>query len=317
MEKIMQKNRKTLLLTTQNGYYAMANFTTMQNRTLLSFSFSTLGEKRVEVWCRDKEWEFNVYVQKAEFSLPLLDLEQVGIAVFEKDKLICKSGKEKEIEKFESNENDKSEESEIKEKEEVEIEQVVYNDNEIAQENYYPPFYKVHCEKNKEQVIILSSKIYEYAENNQDGLFNCPLKNKKREETIFTKTEIEEVASTQIFNKSSFRRTACYYEKVKDKIDELFEKGERNTELENLMGDSKWVKINNNKNQHYVVGIIGSKNSIPDYICYGVPSNFSFTPPSCLGSDARWLPIDVKNPQGKGYWVMFQSARTGETIKTE
>ena len=27
----------------------------------------------------------------------------------------------------------------------------------------------------------------------------------------------------------------------------LFEKGERQTELENLMGDSKWVKINNNK----------------------------------------------------------------------
>ena len=313
----MQKNRKTLLLTTQNGYYAMANFTAMQDSTLLSISFSTLGEKRVEVWCIDKEWEFNVYVQKAEFSLPLLDLEQVGIAVFEKDKLICKSGKEKEIEKFESNENDKSEESEIKEKEELEIEQGLYNDNEIAQENYYPPFYKVHCEKNKEQVIILSSKIYEYAENNQDGLFNCPLKSKQNNENSLSSMAEKEVASTQLLGRSTFRRTACYYEQVKDKIDDLFEKGERQTDLENLMGDSKWVKINNNKNQYYVVGIIGSKNSIPDYICYGVPSSFSFLPPASLGKDARWLPIDVKNPQGKGFWVIFQSARTGETIKTE
>lgn len=313
----MQNKHKTLLLTTQNGYYAMANFSLTQNSTLLSFSCATIGEKKVKVWCNDKEWEFNAYTQKAEFFLPLIDLEKVGIAVFVGDSLVCKNGKEKEIEKFESYENDKSEESKTKEKEEVEIEQVYYNDNQVMQENYYPPTYKIHCEKDKEQVIYLSSKIYEYAENNQDGLFNCLLKSKQNNENSLSSMAESEVASTQLLGKSTFRRTACYYEQVKDKIDDLFEKGERQTDLENLMGDSKWVKINNNKNQYYVVGIIGSKNSIPDYICYGVPSSFSFLPPASLGKDARWLPIDVKSPQGKGFWVIFQSARTGETIKTE
>lgn len=313
----MQNKHKTLLLTTQNGYYAMANFTKLQNSTLLCFSCATIGEKQVKVWCNDKQWEFKAYTQKAEFFLPLIDLEKVGIAVFVGDSLVCKSGKEKDIEKFESNKNDKSEESEIKKKEEVEIEQGGYNDNQVAQENYYPSSYKVRCEKDKEQTIILSSKIYEYAENNQDGLFNCLLKSKQNNENLLSSMAEKEVASTQLFSKATFRRTACYYEQVADKIAELFEKGERQTELENLMGDSKWVKINNNKNQYYVVGIIGSKNSIPDYICYGVPSSFSFLPPASLGKDARWLPIDVKNPQGKGFWVIFQSARTGETIKTE
>ena len=83
------------------------------------------------------------------------------------------------------------------------------------------------------------------------------------------------------------------------------------------MPDSKWVRIAYSPTQYYVVGVIGDKRNRPDYLCYGVPAAFSFVPPRSLGKDARWVPLSVKEPQGNGYWLIFQSAKSGETVRND
>jgi hypothetical protein len=169
------------------------------------------------------------------------------------------------------------------------------------------------------EAVVLSRKIDEFVENNREGLFNSVIcKKKDQKKDFFVEKErdfsIKRESASTVF--PSPLRKACYYEQVRDRIDALFEKGERESLLESLMPESRWVKIHKTATQYYVVGIIGRK-SMPDYMCYGLPSDFSMIPPSSLGKDARWLPLDVKNPQGKGYWLLFQSAKTGETVGSD
>lgn len=104
-----------------------------------------------------------------------------------------------------------------------------------------------------------------------------------------------------------------FYEMIAEQLNELFEKYPKERALENLIDNSKWVKIKNIDNKHYVVGIIYNNNDIK-YICYGVPGNYSKEPPIELREYSQWLPTDITNPYDNGYWVMYQDADTGENV---
>lgn len=105
---------------------------------------------------------------------------------------------------------------------------------------------------------------------------------------------------------------ADFYDEIRTKIDKLFDKGERLTELESRMPDTKWVRIPYEKRGYYVVGIIGSR---PDFIAYGLPGKFSAEAPEELGASARWWPWNVKEPEGDGLWLLYQDAHTGDSVE--
>lgn len=105
---------------------------------------------------------------------------------------------------------------------------------------------------------------------------------------------------------------ADFYDRIKPKLDKLFERGERYEKLEREMPLTKWVKIPYEKSGYYVVGIIGDK---PDYVCYGVPGTYSPDPPEELGKNCKWLPFDVSRPQEQGLWLLYQDARTGKSVQ--
>ncbi len=105
---------------------------------------------------------------------------------------------------------------------------------------------------------------------------------------------------------------ADFYERIKPKLDKLFERGEHFEKLEREMPLTKWVKIPYEKNGYYVVGIIGDN---PDYICYGVPGTYSPIPPEELGRNCKWLPDDVSRPQERGLWLLYQDAATGKSVQ--
>lgn len=110
-------------------------------------------------------------------------------------------------------------------------------------------------------------------------------------------------------------RELSYYEQVSDQIEKLFTEGTRETELESLMPHTKWVRVDfSGDGRFYVVGLVGDK---PDYICYGLPADYSPEPPDEISGYCGWLPLDVKNPQGKGYWLLYQDADTGESVTTD
>ena len=102
---------------------------------------------------------------------------------------------------------------------------------------------------------------------------------------------------------------SVFYEQIKTQLDELFASCERFTLLEKLMPETQWVRVDFDESKFYVVGLIGKK---PDYICYGVPAEYAPYPPAELGDGCRWLPEDPEDAGGKGFWLMFQDAATGE-----
>ena len=107
---------------------------------------------------------------------------------------------------------------------------------------------------------------------------------------------------------------ACYYEKVKKELSSLFAKYPREEPLCRLLPDSEWVRIAFGKGKYYVVGLIREEKR-PKYICYGVPAEKRGEPPSALKGWCSFLPASLFDTDGKGYWMMYQDAETGHSVK--
>ena len=105
-----------------------------------------------------------------------------------------------------------------------------------------------------------------------------------------------------------------FYFQVKSQIDELFSKFGEDEELCNLVPNSKWVRVSyENSNSYYVLGLIYKNDNI-DYIAYGLPAENPNKPPEDLKEYAQWFPVLPQNPEGRGYWVVYQSALSGESV---
>lgn len=103
-----------------------------------------------------------------------------------------------------------------------------------------------------------------------------------------------------------------FYFSVKDRLDELFVMYPRDEMLEKIIPSSKWVRINYDKEDFYVAGVL-VEDGIVTHIAYGVPGYEGKTPPKETECICDWLPI--KNlPKYQGYWLIFQSADTGEIL---
>ncbi len=108
-----------------------------------------------------------------------------------------------------------------------------------------------------------------------------------------------------------------FYDQVKDQIDKLFEEYEREAQLEQLLPNTKWVKVKyEDSESFYVLGLIYEDDSIK-YIAYGLPAEDCTKPPKDLQEYAQWLPLDSSNQQAEGYWLVYQSADSGESISIE
>ena len=106
----------------------------------------------------------------------------------------------------------------------------------------------------------------------------------------------------------------CYYDKVKNELAALFGRYPAEEELAGCIPYSKWAKVTFSRNKYYTVGVISDEHK-PKYICYGVPAESRKDPPEALKGLCSFLPLSVFDLNGKGYWMMFQDAETGQCIK--
>ena len=102
-----------------------------------------------------------------------------------------------------------------------------------------------------------------------------------------------------------------FYLSVKPQLDEIFVCFPECDDLEEVVPNSKWAKIQV-EDGFYVVGLI-LDGEVVRYISYGVPATKNSCPPSEIRDVAVWLD-DGKN-EGKGYWVIYQDAMTGQCLK--
>lgn len=102
-----------------------------------------------------------------------------------------------------------------------------------------------------------------------------------------------------------------FYLSVKPQLDEIFVCFPECDDLEEVVPNSKWAKIQV-EDGFYVVGLI-LDGEVVRYISYGVPATKNSCPPSEIRDVAVWL--DDGKKEGKGYWVIYQDATTGQCLK--
>ena len=101
---------------------------------------------------------------------------------------------------------------------------------------------------------------------------------------------------------------------MKKELDALFETHPKEEELEKSIPLSKWVRVTFARNKYYTVGVICDEKR-PKYICYGGPAESRGEPPLALKGYCSYLPLSLFDVNGKGYWMMYQDAETGQCVK--
>ena len=129
----------------------------------------------------------------------------------------------------------------------------------------------------------------------------------EKESPSFAKLLSETASSGGVFKYNGRN----FYLAVKPQIDEMFVCYKAEASLSEAVENSAWVHIDA-EDGYYVVGIVKDEEEVVN-ICYGVPSANGKDVPDELRGVCRWIP--VKDENIAGYWVIFQSATSGEIIK--
>lgn len=103
-----------------------------------------------------------------------------------------------------------------------------------------------------------------------------------------------------------------FYKRVQSEVDGILKVYPEERALEELIENSKWVKIDYGEGKYYLFGVL-YKEGVPQYFCYGVPAENKAAPPESLAPLATFLP--KRENADEGYWIMYQNAATGESVK--
>ena len=200
------------------------------------------------------------------------------------------------------------------EREEAPPENVPYDDEIVATENYYE-----YPDANVENLSIK-----EKSHEEQPGLSAVDAVadavdtgEERAEETACGADADADEDAVRLFKVESpgnENGSARYYDSVKGELDELFEKYPSEDNLQRAVEDSRWVKIEFAPQKYYTVGLMFEKGK-PRYICYGVPAANKSEPPAALKGFCSYLPLSLFDLRGKGYWMMYQDADTGRCVE--
>lgn len=105
-----------------------------------------------------------------------------------------------------------------------------------------------------------------------------------------------------------------FFDEMKPHIDKLFKDNPNDEYLEKILPNSKFVRVQLDDDNYYVLGLIYDDDQIA-YICYGVPGFYQNTPPRELSGYPIWVPIDKDKEKDFGYWLSYQDAQSGESVK--
>lgn len=170
-----------------------------------------------------------------------------------------------------------------------------YNDETLATENYY-------MEEEDEQV--LSDEAVENAQTQSTA-------EKEGTETGLNSTEDVDAQSVR----HSFTTDSDgYYRAVKGEIDELLKTYPEDKTLNGAFSCSEWVRVKGEADSpQYLVGIVYDDGKAK-YICYALVAEDKNNPPEEIKEVCSFVPVSPFD-KDKGFFVIFQSAATGECIK--
>ncbi|MBQ8726510.1 MAG: hypothetical protein IJY84_05390 [Clostridia bacterium] len=174
-----------------------------------------------------------------------------------------------------------------------------YDDEALATENYYG--FDIENEEGGEEF----EDLFDSASNDGGEPFGNREKEEKREKGDSCENAISEDDGQNDGGQND------YYFKIKSRLNDLFKDFPPQTQLSNMVKNSRWAKIESGE-KHYVVGVVYERG-LAKYICYGLPGNFLKEPES-LNGYSSFIPLSPFDVKGSGYWVMFQDAENGKRI---
>ena len=181
---------------------------------------------------------------------------------------------------------------------------------ELKQETFVKTVVAAHNEEKKEKLDL--SEMFELPTSEElEGIITEELNNSLDDISTEELNPIDEELKNINLGDETF------YESMSDQIEELFNKYPSEPNLEKLIPNSKWVKIDyENNGNYYVLGLIYEDIELK-YIAYGVPGTFSENAPNGLNNYSQWLPTNPESPNDFGYWVMYQNALSGESVEID
>ena len=128
-------------------------------------------------------------------------------------------------------------------------------------------------------------------------------------EEMFGESSVDDVIKKEMEDNGDF------FDMISEQIDDLFQSNPREENLEKIIPNSKWIKVCFEENSsQYVIGLV-YEQGILKYVCYGVPGKKDLNSLSNIEEFTQWIPKDAEIEDGDGYWVIFQDAKTGESVK--
>ena len=178
-----------------------------------------------------------------------------------------------------------------------------YDDEAVATENYFEIEQKIN-----QKLDYIKEKDNEQFEYKDGFTYHQNCKEEKEEQTCPYRLLDEKNAS-----QSQDEQLTDFFLSKEQDVMRLFRKYPEYTQLKGVFPDSKWVKINYTKKDFYVVGII-NENGKRKYLCYGIPSKYSPTPPESLQGYSTFIPLSIFDTHGDGFFMMFQECSSGKCV---
>ena len=172
-----------------------------------------------------------------------------------------------------------------------------YNDETVATKNYYE-------DENDERILPEKTDQNAYAESATP-----------RERTQTRVDSAENVDAPRV-RRALATDPDGYYLAVKEEIDRLFKTYPRDKTLSGAFSCGEWVRVKGTIRQpEYLVGILRMDGKVR-YICYALRAEQKDNPPDEIKNVCAFVPTDFYD-ENKGYFVIFQSASSGECIRPE
>ena len=173
-----------------------------------------------------------------------------------------------------------------------------YDDEKFAEENYY------------EERLDDGQSLPEKIENHAHAESGAEKQSEKERACAAENGDAENVRHAFTTDSDG------YYAAVKSEIDELMQKYPRDDTLKEAFSCSEWVRVKGDEQTpQYLVGVIYNDGKA-EYICYALAAENRNEPPEEIKNVCTFVPQSVYD-EHKGFFVIFQSAATGECIKPE
>lgn len=142
---------------------------------------------------------------------------------------------------------------------------------------------------------------------------NCVYKKMFYEQNVENQSNIEEPKNENNAETNQNANIPTIMESILPQFNYIFENYTPDEELNNLLPNSKFVKMVED-NQQYSIGAIFDEEKIK-LLCYATKCNYNTPAPQELGENYQWLPLDKEDPLSEGYYIVFQDAEDLKIVR--